>query len=753
MADVFPRDNLVRAVNLDDACSFEERADAPADGRIGTLTGRFSVFNQWTEINSFYEGNFVERIAPSAFRKTVAENRSGMRVLFDHGQDPSIGNKPLGPIESLDANARYSVPLLDTSYNRDLLPGLKAGVYGASFRFQVMKEEIVQNPEQSDYNPKGLPERTITEARVFEFGPVTFPAYAGASAGVRSLTDQFRSPIVPAVPTAPDPEDEVLEPADEATPEERSDVTESETAAEPEHSPVEESRTTPEPDATDTKSDEERTTMHNYNTVEEMDAHIDEIQAVLEEISKEHGMRRLDADADARWKELTAERDELRKDRDAWLERQAYLEESARKSNALETPGAGSHRVAAHRSKAPENIFDTTEYYNRASSQEHMGRLLEEGAKRAVEGFHFPNPDVKREYAQEKIDDLLQIQDPTHEMAQRLLIHGSPVYRSAFWKTLARQPLTPEEQRKFAEGQALEARSLTTTNTGGVTVPVQIDPTVLLTSNGAINPFRQVAKLVRTVSNQWQGVTSTGITAAYAAEGAVMADNAPSLVAPAILPERANAFVPFSWEAAQDWAGLESDMAQLFADSKDILEATKFAVGAGHASNEPQGVLIGAGTVVGTQATVTVGTSDVYALSDALPPRFQARATWLMHQTVASRLRQAAGGANTGYWAQSFQVGVPAELIGYPVYKASSVGTAGGASTPVASVKWSILGDFNFYAIVDRIGFQVRYIDTLFNGNTAGGIAYPNGLSGLVTYWRNSAGVLASNAFRTGTVT
>jgi phage head maturation protease len=73
------------------------------------------------------------------------------------------------------------VPLLDTSYNRDLLPGLKDGVYGASFRFQVMKEELKQDPGVSDHNPKGLPERTITEARVMEFGPVTFPAYAGAT--------------------------------------------------------------------------------------------------------------------------------------------------------------------------------------------------------------------------------------------------------------------------------------------------------------------------------------------------------------------------------------------------------------------------------------------------------------------------------------------------------------------------------------------------------------------------------------------
>jgi hypothetical protein len=36
-----------------------------------------------------------------------------------------------------------------------------------------------------------MPERTLKEVRVPEFGPVTFPAYVDATAGVRSLTDLY----------------------------------------------------------------------------------------------------------------------------------------------------------------------------------------------------------------------------------------------------------------------------------------------------------------------------------------------------------------------------------------------------------------------------------------------------------------------------------------------------------------------------------------------------------------------------------
>src|SRR3990167_9572772 len=71
-----------------------------------------------------------------------------------------------------------------------------------SYRFMVTREDWEPHPERSDYNPKALPERTIREARVFEFGPVTFPADAGADVAVRSLSDQMRPPT-PTSPVAP----------------------------------------------------------------------------------------------------------------------------------------------------------------------------------------------------------------------------------------------------------------------------------------------------------------------------------------------------------------------------------------------------------------------------------------------------------------------------------------------------------------------------------------------------------------------
>lgn len=166
------------------------RASA-ADGSLGVMEVRFSVFDAWYEVNSWYEGRFLERTRRGAFAKTISESGSRTKVLFNHGHDFHIGEKVLGLPESLSEESDSPVgmvPLFDTSYNRDLLPGLRAGAYGSSFMFRVLKEEWDDEPGRSDHNPEGLPERTITEVRLFEFGPVTWPANPAATAGMRCVS-------------------------------------------------------------------------------------------------------------------------------------------------------------------------------------------------------------------------------------------------------------------------------------------------------------------------------------------------------------------------------------------------------------------------------------------------------------------------------------------------------------------------------------------------------------------------------------
>jgi len=179
-----PRDSLVRV-------SEPFTLTRSTDGGMPVLHGVGATYDEWTEINSRFEGHFMERFAPGSFRKTISEGRDRIRCLFHHGQDMNVGVKPLGTITDLSERGRgveYTVDLFDADYVRALVPGLEAGVYGSSFRFGIVKKE---DERKRVSNEKGLLERTIREASMRELGPTPFPAYGGTTAGLRSVTDEF----------------------------------------------------------------------------------------------------------------------------------------------------------------------------------------------------------------------------------------------------------------------------------------------------------------------------------------------------------------------------------------------------------------------------------------------------------------------------------------------------------------------------------------------------------------------------------
>lgn len=176
----YPRDNLIRMSGVVETSTTD-------DGRR-TLTGVPIVFNEWTEISG-WEGRFRERIAPGALNKTLAERADKVKVLYNHGYDPQIGEKPLGKpsvMEVREEGLYVEVPLSDTSYNKDVEALIDDGALdGMSFRFGVVMDEW----ENLDSRNDELPERTITELRLYELGPVTFPAYEATTLGVRSRTE------------------------------------------------------------------------------------------------------------------------------------------------------------------------------------------------------------------------------------------------------------------------------------------------------------------------------------------------------------------------------------------------------------------------------------------------------------------------------------------------------------------------------------------------------------------------------------
>lgn len=174
------------------AVSFE-LDESESDGR--TLVGYAAVFDHATTVRDAL-GEFDEVLKRGTFKRTI-EGRWPV-VMFNHGNHPLIGDIPLGPLRSIaeDSKGLYvKAPISDNWLMEPVRDAIRDGaVTGMSFRFSVPKSG--ETWETRDGQPDL---RTITDADVFELGPVVFPAYEPTTASIRSRLDRL-----PVVGTAPE---------------------------------------------------------------------------------------------------------------------------------------------------------------------------------------------------------------------------------------------------------------------------------------------------------------------------------------------------------------------------------------------------------------------------------------------------------------------------------------------------------------------------------------------------------------------
>jgi HK97 family phage major capsid protein len=250
------------------------------------------------------------------------------------------------------------------------------------------------------------------------------------------------------------------------------------------------------------------------------------------------------------------------------------------------------------------------------------------------------------------------------------------------------------------------------------------------------NPLREVATVSTITTKTWKGVSSVGSTAVFADEATEVGDNSPVLAQPAIDAEKWQAFIPFSIELGQDYANLQQELTNVLADARDQLEADRFTFGT--AGTEPEGILTGGTVTVSTSTTAVYAVGDVYALQEAVAPRFQPNAVWLGANAIKNQTRRFVAAGSTS--EPSLFNDDESLLLGKRWLELSTIPT----TSTVSTTKILVYGDLGRgYRIVDRVGISVELIPTLFGSSHR-----PTGQRGLYVYGRVGAGVVNPQAFR-----
>lgn len=381
-------------------------------------------------------------------------------------------------------------------------------------------------------------------------------------------------------------------------------------------------------------------------------------------------------------------------------------------------------RVDAYTPESYENLRRSLLTGGPFDVQDAMSR-----AKTAVDGFNTIVSDDSKHH----MHKLLDVDNHHSErLARHILMASSDAYQAEF------------KEYVMTQGQVVgnlmrTALSLTVQN-GGYLVPVPVDPTIVLTNTGAINPLREISTIkTLTGANIWNGVTSAGVNAEWLTEGSQVGDDSPTFGQISITAHKAAAYLFGSYEVLSD-SNFAQDLAMLMADGKNRLEADAMAT-ANTAADRPRGVV--AGVLAVTASIVTSATTgafvagDVFNTYDAQGARWQLNAKWLANQKIYSKIRQFSTNQGANFWA-TIGGGQPSELLGQPTYTASSMtGTVGNGTNIL------LVGDFSNYYIVDRVGFSMQYIPVVVGSNQR-----PTGQAGWLGYWRVGAEVANPAGFR-----
>lgn len=159
------------------------------DGDNHQIVGTAAVAYDGTERTEFIlqsneDRTVVERIAPEAIDE-ILKQQDDVRALVNHDPNQLLGRTSAGTLKlerTAEGDLGYTIDPPDTTVGRDTMTSLKRNdLQGSSFAFTIAEETFTKEREGK------LGVITIDRfQKLYDVGPVTYPAYEGTDAGVRS---------------------------------------------------------------------------------------------------------------------------------------------------------------------------------------------------------------------------------------------------------------------------------------------------------------------------------------------------------------------------------------------------------------------------------------------------------------------------------------------------------------------------------------------------------------------------------------
>jgi HK97 family phage major capsid protein len=190
-------------------------------------------------------------------------------------------------------------------------------------------------------------------------------------------------------------------------------------------------------------------------------------------------------------------------------------------------------------------------------------------------------------------------------------------------------------------------------------------------------------------------------------------------------------------ELADTDANLETILVDSFSRAEAEAVDSAIIAGAGHASNEPEGVLTASGiTTVTASGPGAVTADDLIALPYGVASQYRANGRYVIPGTLEHAARILKDSNGQYLWQPSLVAGAPSAFNGYPVVIQDDVpavpasGTAGIAA---------VFGDFRSgYALLERSGMTVQRLNELYA---------EDGLVGFKAHRRVGGGVIRTASF------